>query len=312
MCGTVSTKGGALIAIARSYIKRILDNDVAGSAAELAYRIMFATFPFAIFLVALSGFIASWLGIADPGSRIIGALSKDLPANVVGPIKDELQAVLTNTQPGLLSGGAALTFYAAASGASSLMKAMNRAYDIRETRPFLLRTLMAGVLTVVAGLSIVFSFVAIVGGTLVTHQLIEQVGLGGIWPSLALLRWPASFGLLVIGVAAMLRFAPNYKTPWRWAASAAVAFAVVWLAVTYGFGLYVARFASYDATYGALAGVVVLMLWFYLTAFVLLCAAELAALLVRLHKAELMEAGSYPPSKGRGNAAELAKAHPGD
>jgi len=301
-----------LIAIARSYIKRILDNDVAGSAAELAYRIMFATFPFAIFLVALSGFIASWLGIADPGSRIIGALSKDLPANVVGPIKDELQAVLTNTQPGLLSGGAALTFYAAASGASSLMKAMNRAYDIRETRPFLLRTLMAGVLTVVAGLSIVFSFVAIVGGTLVTHQLIEQVGLGGIWPSLALLRWPASFGLLVIGVAAMLRFAPNYKTPWRWAASAAVAFAVVWLAVTYGFGLYVARFASYDATYGALAGVVVLMLWFYLTAFVLLCAAELAALLVRLHKAELMEAGSYPPSKGRGNAAELEKAHPGD
>ena len=165
-----------MISIAWSYIKRILDNDVAGSSAELAYRIMFATFPFAIFLVALSGFIASWLGIDDPGSRIIGALSKDLPANVVGPIKDQLQDVLTHTQPALLSAGALLTFYAAASGASSLMKAMNRAYDIRETRSFLLRNLMAGVLTVVAGLSIVFSFVVIVGGTLATHRLIEQAG----------------------------------------------------------------------------------------------------------------------------------------
>ena len=284
------------------YIKQVMDDDVAGISAELAYRFMFATFPFAIFLVALSGFIASWLGIDDPGNRIIGAISKDLPANLVGPVKDQLEAALQHTQPGLLSVGALITFYAAAAGTSSLMKAMNRAYDVRETRPLVLRVLYAGALTVVGGLAIVISFVAIVGGTLATHRLVDQIGLHDVWPWLALLRWPATFGLLVLAVAAVLRFAPDFRTPWRWAALAAVVFAVVWIAGTYAFGLYVARFASYDATYGALAGVVVLMLWFYLSAFVLICTAELAALLVRLRSPELLarskkKAGPRPPEQ---------------
>ena len=284
------------------YIKQVMDDDVAGISAELAYRFMFATFPFAIFLVALSGFIARWLGIDDPGNRIIGAISKDLPANLVGPVKDQLEAALQHTQPGLLSVGALITFYAAAAGTSSLMKAMNRAYDVRETRPLVLRVLYAGTLTVVGGLAIVISFVAIVGGTLATHRLVDQIGLHDVWPWLALLRWPATFGLLVLAVAAVLRFAPDFRTPWRWAALAAVVFAVVWIAGTYAFGLYVARFASYDATYGALAGVVVLMLWFYLSAFVLICTAELAALLVRLRSPELLarskkKAGPRPPEQ---------------
>jgi membrane protein len=106
----------------------------------------------------------------------------------------------------------------------------------------------------------------------------------------------------VLAVAALLRFAPALRTPWRWASLAATVFAVVWLAATYAFGLYVARFASYDATYGALAGVIVLMLWFYLSAFVLVCAAELAALLVRLRSPQLPvrpdEAESLPSALG--------------
>jgi membrane protein len=216
-----------LISIVRRYVKQVMDDDVAGISAELAYRFMFATFPFAIFIVALSGFIASWLGIEDPGSRIIGAISKDLPANLVGPVQTQIQAALVHTQPGLLSVGALVTFYAAAAGTSSLMKAMNRAYDVRETRPLVLRMIYAAILTVVAGVAIVVSFVAIVGGTLVTHRVVDQVGLHDVWPWLALLRWPGSFALLVVAVAALIRFAPDFRTPWRWAAVAAVVFAVV-------------------------------------------------------------------------------------
>ena len=295
-----------MFGIVRRYVERVIDDDVAGISAELAYRIMFATFPFVIFVVALSGFIASWLGIADPGNRIVGAIGKDLPSNVIGPVSTQLQVALAHTHPELLSVGALITLYAAAAGTSSLMKAMNRAYDVPETRPLVLRILYAGVLTVIGGVAIVGSFVAVVGGTLMTHRIVEQTGLNDIWPWLALLRWPASFALLVLAVAAVLRFAPDFRTPWRWAALAAVAFAVVWLVATYAFGLYVARFATYDATYGALAGVVVLMLWFYLTAFVLVCAAELAALLVRLRSPELL---APPDSKGSGrHAPELV--HP--
>ncbi len=267
----------------RRYVKAVFDDDVPGLAAELAYRFMFATFPFAIFVVALSGFMASWLGIADLGNRIIGAIGNSLPSDLIGPVKDQLELALADTQPQLLSLGAVVTLYAATAGIDTLMKAMNRAYGVTETRPMITRIGLAALLTFLGGVAVFFSFVAIVGGTLVTQRLIDAAGLGQVWPVLSLLRWPIAFALLVAAVAALLRYAPNFRTPWRWAALAAAAFAVVWLAVTYGFGLYVARFASFGATYGALASVIVLMLWFYLTAFVLLGAAELAGLLARPH-----------------------------
>jgi membrane protein len=267
----------------RRYVKAIFDDDVPGLAAELAYRFMFATFPFAIFVVALSGLMASWLGVADPGSRIIGAIGNSLPSDLIGPVQAQLEQALTDTQPQLLSLGAVVTLYAATGGIDTLMKAMNRAYGVTETRPMIMRIGLAALLTFLGGVAVVFSFVAVVGGTLVTQRLIDAVGLGQVWPVLSLLRWPIAFAVLVAAVAALLRYAPNFRTPWRTAALAAAAFAVVWLAVTYGFGLYVSRFASFGATYGALASVIVLMLWFYLTAFVVLGAAELAALLARPH-----------------------------
>jgi membrane protein len=270
------------------YLGQIARDDVPGLAAELAYRFMFATFPFAIFVVALSGFIANWLGVANPGNEIIRAIGSSLPSDVVGPVKTQLDAALAHTEPQLLSIGAVVTVYAAAGGVNTLTKAMNRAYGVRETRPLALRLGLGLLLTLVGGVAIVVSFVAIVGGTLATQRLIDQVGLTGVWPAISLLRWPVALVLLVAAVAALLRYAPDFRTPWPWAATSAMAFAVVWLAVTYGFGLYVARFARYDATYGALAGVIVLMLWFYLTAFVLLCAAELAALLVCVRSPQLL------------------------
>jgi membrane protein len=286
----VSGKGSALRAIVLGYVKRLIDDDVAGMSAELAYRFMFATFPFAIFVVALGGFISSWLGIRDPSNRIIGALGSDLPSNLVGPVQQQLEAALSRTHPELLSVGALVTLYAAATGMSSLMKAMNRAYGVRESRPLALRIVLAAVLTVLSGVAIVISFGAIVGGTLITHRLVDHAGLREIWPWLTLLRWPLAFALLVLGVSVVLRRAPNFRTPWRWAALAATAFALTWIVATYAFGVYVATFATYDATYGALAGVIVLMLWFYLTSFVLVCAAELAALLIRLNAPEPLPA----------------------
>jgi membrane protein len=280
--GAVVSTGSTLRGIARAYVKRIVDDDVAGISAELAYRSMFAMVPFAIFVVALAGFIANWLGIANASNRIIGAIGSDLPADLVGPARVQLDAVLAHTQLEVLSAGALLLLYAAVSGTRSLMKAMNRAYGVRETRPLALRITLAALFTLLGGIAIAIAFVAVAGGTLIARRLTGNSGLRELWPWIDALRSLASFVILVVTVAAVLRLAPNFRTPWRWAALSATAFAVVWLIVTYGFSVYIASFASYAATYGALATVIVLMLWFYLSAFVLVCAAELGALLVRL------------------------------
>ena len=191
----------------------------------------------------------------------------------------------------MLSAGALLTLYAAVSGTRSLMKAMNRAFGVSETRPLALRIGLAALLTLLGGIALAIAFVAIAGGTLITHRLTGHSGLRELWPLINAVRWLASFVILVAAVAALLRFAPDFRTPWRWAFLSATAFAVVWLIVTYAFGVYVASFASYAATYGALATVIVLMLWFYLSAFVLVCAAELAGLLVRLRSPGMLPRG---------------------
>ena len=108
--------------------------------------------------------------------------------------------------------------------------------------------------------------------------------------------------MVALAVAALLRFAPNVAVPLQWPLIGGMTFAIGWVVVTAVFALYVANFASYSNTYGALGGVIVLMLWFYLTAALLLTAAELTSLLaidhdaerVKLRRQEIRKAGEMP------------------
>jgi membrane protein len=193
-------------------------------------------------------------------------------------------------RPDLLSIGALGTIYAAGGGLNALMDAMNRAYEVHETRPLLARIAVAVVLTVFAGTGVVVAFVALVAGAGIIQQVASQQGLGTITSTLlVLLRWPAMFVLLSAAAALIFRLAPNVHTPWRWTLVGGVVFAVGWLVMTAAFALYVGH-ASYGATYGPVAGAVVVMLWFYLTAIVLVAAAELVALLAVEREPELLRA----------------------
>ncbi len=280
-----------LIALFRQYVRQLLSHDTTGLAAELAFRFMFATFPFVLFLAALGAFLAGWLGVADPTARIMTALGNSIPSDVIGPLKRDLDDVLTHTEPALLSVGAVVTVYSAAGGLNTLMKAMNRAFGVRETRPLPARIGLAIALTLLSGIGIVAGVVAVVGGTLITRDMADRAGIGReAWTVLTIIRWPLVFAVLVLAVTAVFRYASCARPPWRWALLGAAAFAVAWLVVTYGFGLYVASLGHYRATYGALGGVIVLMLWYYLTALILVGAAELVALLV----------ATFAPSEGAG------------
>ncbi|MFI5259257.1 MAG: YihY/virulence factor BrkB family protein [Candidatus Limnocylindrales bacterium] len=279
-----------MTALARLYVRQLQRHDTTGLAAELAFRFMFATFPFVLFLAALGAFAADWLGVADPTARIVSGLSRNIPADLIGPVRTQLEHVLARTEPALLSVGALVTVYSAAGGINALMKAMNRAYGVTESRPLVRRFVMAMILTVLGGLGIVIAVVVVVGGTLVTSDLAAQAGVGAkTWAALSILRWPVAFAVIVLAVTALLRYASCVRPPWRWAALGAVVFAVAWLVVTFGLGFYVARLGRFDATYGALGGVIVLMLWYYLTAIILVSTAELTALLAETFDPEKLE-----------------------
>lgn len=260
----------------------LVEHDVSGLSAEMAYRFLFAVFPFGLFLAALSSVAAGWLGVDDPASRIVAALGDNLPPDIAGAIQPELQRLLETARTDLVLVGAVAALWAATGGTNALAKGIHRAYDLEEQRPFILRYAVAVGLTVLGAIGIITAFVTVVGGALLTQELAETIGLGSeAFALLQILRWPAVFALLIVAVAIVYRYATGIVVPWRWILVGAMVFAIGWLVATAGLALYVLNVANYGATYGSLGGVIVLMLWFYLTALMLVVGAEVTAALAR-------------------------------
>ena len=254
-------------------------HDLSGLSAELAYRFLFAIFPFGLFLAALAAFVAVALGLGDPTARIVSGLGDNLPPELAGTVQQELQRVIGQERLSLVSLGALLALWAATSGTMTLIKAMNRAYGVRETRPFVRRYALGLVLTVAGAFAVLVAFVTIVGGALLTEKVVSGLGLGDqAWAAVSILRWPLVGVLLVAAAAVVYRYGPNLQPTWRTAITGAVVFAVGWLVATFLFAQYVTRVADYGATYGALGGIIVLMIWLYLTGLMQLVGAEVVAI----------------------------------
>jgi membrane protein len=308
---TVTAPAAALersISFAPTLWQRTREHDVTGLSAEMAYRFLFALFPFALFLASVATFVASGLGVSDPTARIIAGLGDNLPPALAGTAQQELQQVLGQQRNGLATVGALLALWAATSGTMTVMKAMNRAYDVREDRSLVRRYLTGVGLTVAGSIGVILAFVTIVGGALLTEQLVREAGLEGSWEAITLLRWPLVFGLLVLAASGVYRIGPNLAPSWRAAITGAVVFAIGWLVATAGLALYVANIANYGATYGTLGGVMVLMIWLYLTSLMLVIGAEVVAVIVHRTDPERITASQGEiAGRAQGPAAEVTE-----
>jgi membrane protein len=272
----------ATTGVGRRLITGIREHDVSGLAAEIAYRFLFAVFPFGLFVAALSGVVAGVLRIDDPSGKIIAGLGDNLPPSIAEAIQPELERLFTSASNTVLWFGAIAALWAATGGTNALVKGIHRAYGVPEQRPFLLRYAVAVGLTLVATVGVIASFVTIVGGAMITQEVAEQFGLEAqAFTLLQLLRWPAVFAALTLAVAVLYRYAPSIVIPWRWILLGAAAFTLGWLVATVALGWYAGNVANYGATYGSLGAVIVLMLWFYITSALLLVGAELTAALAR-------------------------------
>lgn len=272
------------------FVDSVLREDLAGLAAEIAYRFLFAVFPFGLFLAALGAFVAGWLGVDNPAGQAVEALGDNLPPDLGRALQPELERVIGTARPGLLTIGALGALWAATGGTNALIKAMNRSYDVEETRPIAVRWLLAIGLTLLAGAAILVAFVTVIGGAIVTDTVAERLGLSGPAVTLVtLLRWPGAFVILVGAVAVLYRMAPNLRVAWRWALLGAALFAVGWLVATWGFAWYIGSNGGYGSMYGALGGVIVLMSWFYITALLLVGAATLTAVTASVVEPESLQ-----------------------
>jgi membrane protein len=240
-------------------------------AAGAAFYMLFAVFP------ALGA--ASWMFglLADPGTlrEALNEAKSLLPEEASNLIQQQLATV--TSQPtgfswaGLLS--LALTLFSARVAASSLMDALNVIYNENETRGFLKTNSIALLFTLVAIIVLLLAIALI----LVTPIVLQFAGLSSIAESaIRYLRWPLLAGLMVVALAVIYRYGPNRKhARWHWISWGSIFAMVLWLIVSIGFSWYVARFNSYDRVYGSLGAVIILVFWFWLTAFACLLGAEL-------------------------------------
>jgi membrane protein len=198
----------------RRLLASIQRDDVMGVSAEIAYRFLFALFPFGLFVAALGAFAAQWLGIGNPAQEIVDGLGDNLPPSIAESLRPELERLLDSARPGLLSVGALGALWAATGGTNALVKGIHRAYDAPERRPFVLRYVVAIGLTLIAALGILGSFVTIVGGAVATEEVASGLGLGEVaWSAIQILRWPVVALVLVGAVAILYRYGPSLVVP---------------------------------------------------------------------------------------------------
>jgi membrane protein len=244
------------------------------TAAGVAFYWFLAVFPALAAAVSLYGLVA------DPGQlqRQIDSLSTIMPQEAYRILQDQLTAVVQHSGQALSLGmvfGILLTIWSSNKGMNALITALDIVYDEEESRGFIKLN----------AISLLFTFCAILLGLIAMSLVIAVPALIGfldlpetVQTVLTLLRWPLLGLFLVFGLALAYRFCPDRDSPkWRWVSWGSVAATMLWLAGSVLFSLYVANFGSYNETYGTMGAVAILLLWFFMTSYVVLLGAELNA-----------------------------------
>ena len=241
-------------------------------AGGVAFFGFLSVFPALIAMISLYGLVSSPADVA----RQIEGLSSQLPEDAQALLEGQLRSIAENSG-GALSIGLVVSIlaalFSASGGVNNLVTAINLAYDEVEARGAIkLRLLSLGLtLGAIVFVLVTFALVAIVPG------ILQALPLGVFGTVLAqAVRWIAVLAVFAGSLAVLYRVAPDRDAPqFRWVSLGSVIVTVVWVVVSVGFSLYVDNFGSYDKTYGAIAGVIVLMLWLYLTCFLVLLGAEI-------------------------------------
>ena len=281
--------------IARTGREMIADNCL-NLAAQLAYYFFLALFPALLFLVAIISFIP----VQNLLETITGTLARVAPSEVITIIQDQVLKIAHEKNGGLLTLGMLGTIWSTSSGVNAIIDTLNQAYDIQEGRPWWKVKLIALGLTLALAAFIVISFVLVIAGPTLAEKVAVWFHLGPAFEwTWKILQWPVVFALVSVAVAMIYYYAPDAEQDWIWITPGSIVATALWLLISLGFKFYVSNFGSYNATYGAIGGVIVLMLWFYVSALAVLAGAEL--------NAEIEHASPYGKDPGEKEPGEKKK-----
>lgn len=253
------------------------DGQLGGRCAELAYYFLFSVFPLLLFLTTLIGYLAG------PESKLRALLFRYLDhfspsAEITELLRGTLDQVIAGRGGARLSLSLVAALWVASVGMLAVGRTLNSAFEIEETRPWWKRRLEAVALTIGFAVLIICALTVILYGHHIGEAIAGALGLGSAFVSgWHVVRWPLVLAFALLSFDSIYNFAPDVGPALRryWATPGAVVGMSLWLAVTFGFRLYLYEMREYaTTTYGSLTAVIVLLLWFYLTALAILVGGE--------------------------------------
>jgi membrane protein len=260
--------------VLRRTVRESVADDCLGMAAQLAYYFFFALFPALLFLLA----VASYFPVETLIDDMFAMMGGFVPPEALQIITDQVRKISEGEEGGLLTLGMLLALWSSSAAMTSIISTLNTAYDIEEGRPWWKVRLTAIGLTIGVALFILISFTLILIGPTLAQRIADTTTLGQMFVTTwTIVQWPLVFALVAAGMAIIYYFAPDADQDWVWLTPGSIFATVLWLIASLGFKFYVANMGSYTETYGVIGGVMVLLLWFYISGLVILAGAEMNA-----------------------------------
>ncbi|MEO6202017.1 MAG: YihY/virulence factor BrkB family protein [Nitrospirales bacterium] len=251
---------------------QISSDNVSIVAAGVAFYGTLALFPALAAIVSVYGLITSQQEVQEQ----ITSISDFLPQDAQSIIHEQLMSISTSTESALsfgAIGGLLLAIWSASKGMTGLITSLNIAYNEEETRGFVKITALALGLTAIGIIFLILTLFLIT----MLPTVLRLFGFGEVAQiSLSLARWPVLAGIVMLGLSLLYRYAPCRNKPkWQWVSWGAAIATIFWIVGSSAFAIYANDYSSYNQTYGSLGAGVILLMWFWLTAFIIMVGAEL-------------------------------------
>lgn len=276
-------------------------DDCMGMAAQIAFYLLLAIFPFLLFLLSL----ISFLPIPDLERQVLAVLEESLPPESYHLVAETVASLLSKQRGGMLGVGLLVALWSASMGIGALITTINRAYNIHPRRSLAKQKGLAIALTLAASGILLLSTVIILFGPRVAHAIFQVLGLAGdshnFWTQL---RLPLVFVLNLATLSMLYYYGPEARQQFRWIMPGAVVATTLWLGASSLFRLFVRNFGSYEITYGSIAAVIILMVYLWISGLIFLLGAEINSLMKRLDRHEIETPRGRVPGERSERVAE--------
>jgi len=269
------------------YLARVASINPSGLAAQLAYLFLLSLFPFLIFSITLLGYTSI------KADDVINLVKRSVPFETASVIADNVRSVLASRNTGLLSFGAIAAMWSASSALNSIINVLDKSYEVTEGRSFLKSRAVAIALTFMMIPAILVSLLLPVFGEKIGRLIFSYMGLSSVFLTLwNVARWVLSFCIMIVVLAGIYYFAPHKRLRFKGILAGALFTTVGWHSVSWCFSYYVNHIGNYSAIYGSLGSIIVLMVWFYVVALLIILGGVLNSTLYSV-RTQNSEANHY-------------------